>query len=196
MSVSNDELMKKLEEFMIQQTQNRNELKANTNDLKAAMVTLQSKQTTIEDGLQAQSQNKTYKQGEDEDSEEMCFEGEKFEDPPEQGVKIFFEEQQTPTEAWVRQTTFSLQGKASKWYHNLRRMKTRLNWFEFSEECRIRFGPPMSMDPLGELTRLRQSGSVEDYCENFESLLGRTTGVTPDQNIWHFLCGLDQCYPL
>lgn len=72
-----------------------------------------------------------------------------------QRCEFFFEEKQTPAEAWVRQATFSLQGKASAWYHNLRRMKTRLNWFEFSEECRIRFGPPMSMNPLGELTRLR-----------------------------------------
>ncbi|CAH1441621.1 unnamed protein product [Lactuca virosa] len=75
MSVSNDELMKKLEEFMIQQTQNTNELKTSTNDLKAAVETLQSKKAAIEDGLQAQSQNKTYKQGEDQDSEDICFEG-------------------------------------------------------------------------------------------------------------------------
>nr|KAJ0221896.1 hypothetical protein LSAT_V11C200051600 [Lactuca sativa] len=74
-----------------------------------------------------------------------------------QRCEDFFEEQQTPTEAWVRQATFSLQGWASGWYHNLRRMKTRLNWFEFSEECKIRFGPLMSMNPLGELTRLRQT---------------------------------------
>lgn len=44
------------------------------------------------------------------------------------------------------------------------------NLGEFLEECRIRFGPPMSMNPLGELTRLRQTGTIEDYCENFESL--------------------------
>jgi len=46
------------------------------------------------------------------------------------------------------------------------------------------------MNPLGELTRSRQVGTVEDYCENFESLLGRTTGVTPEQSIWHFCAGL------
>ncbi|KAL4574559.1 hypothetical protein LXL04_021392 [Taraxacum kok-saghyz] len=98
--------------------------------------------------------------------------------------------QQTPTEAWVRQETFSLQGRVSGWYHNLRMMKDRLTWGQFSEECKICFGPPMSMNPLGELTRLRQTGSVEDFCESYESLLGRTTGVSHEQSIWHFCAGL------
>ncbi|KAL4573276.1 hypothetical protein LXL04_020076 [Taraxacum kok-saghyz] len=107
-----------------------------------------------------------------------------------QKYEDFFDEQQTQPEAWVRQATFSLQGKASGWYRNLRRMKERLTWGVFSEECKIRFGPPKSMNPLGELTKARQTGTVEDYCETFESLLGRTTGVTHDQSIWHFCAGL------
>nr|KAJ0223305.1 hypothetical protein LSAT_V11C200068960 [Lactuca sativa] len=107
-----------------------------------------------------------------------------------QKCEDFFEEQQTPTEAWVRQATFVLQGKASDWYWNLRRMKGRPTWNEFVEECKIRFGPPMSMNPLGELTQLRQTGTVEDYYASFESLLGRTTGVTPKQSMWHFCAGL------
>nr|KAJ0227961.1 hypothetical protein LSAT_V11C100028230 [Lactuca sativa] len=102
----------------------------------------------------------------------------------------FFEEQQTPTEAWVRQATFVLQGKESDWYRNLRRMKGRPTWNEFAEECKIRFGPPMSMNPLGELTQLRQTGTVEDYCASFESLLGKTTRVTPEQSMLYFCAGL------
>ncbi|KAL4573462.1 hypothetical protein LXL04_020270 [Taraxacum kok-saghyz] len=107
-----------------------------------------------------------------------------------QKCEDFFEEQQTPPEAWVRQATFVLQDKSQAWYHNLRRMKGRLSWVEFSEDCRIRFGPPMSINPLGELTRLQQTGSVEDYCSEFEARLSRTTGVSPDQSIWHFCAGL------
>ncbi|KAL4569165.1 hypothetical protein LXL04_024799 [Taraxacum kok-saghyz] len=101
-----------------------------------------------------------------------------------QKCEDFFEDQQNPSDAWFRQVTFALQGRDSGWYRNLRRMKDRLNWVEFAEECKIRFGPPMSLNPLGELCRLRQQGTVEDYCEIFESHLSRTTGV------WHFCAGL------
>ena len=45
----------------------------------------------------------------------------------------------------------------------------------------------MSMNPLGELTRLQQTGNVEDYCEKFETLLSLTRGVTLEQSIWHFV---------
>ena len=61
MFVSNDELMKKLEDFMIQKTENTNELKTKINDLKSVVVALQSKQAAIEDVLQAQSQNRSCK---------------------------------------------------------------------------------------------------------------------------------------
>nr|KAJ0227854.1 hypothetical protein LSAT_V11C100037070 [Lactuca sativa] len=107
-----------------------------------------------------------------------------------QKCEDFFEEQQTPTEAWVPQATFVLQGKASDWYRNLRRMKGQPTWNKFVEECKIHFGPPMSMNPLGELTQLRKTDTVEDYCASFESLLGRTTGVTPEQSMWNFCAGL------
>ncbi|KAL4579110.1 hypothetical protein LXL04_015245 [Taraxacum kok-saghyz] len=279
MATPSDDVMKKLEAFMLQQTESTKNLKESNDELRAAMKALQNKQDAIESGLHAQSQNKSHKNREEEESENYVCMEEVFDDPPETGrgrgrgtpfdtdpnskgvfrvfgrggppkfkhnwqslkpegsnrrehespkggddweetgyrgsrvprfAKIefptydgkgnpvewlqrcedFFEEQQTPVDAWVRQATFSLQGKASGWYHNLRRMRTRLNWVEFSEECNIRFGPPRSMNPLGELTRLRQTGSVEDYCEGFESLLGRTKGVTPEQSIWHFCAGL------
>ena len=65
-----------------------------------------------------------------------------------------------------------------------------MNWVNFLEECKIRFGLPISLNPLGELTRLRQVGTAEDYCETFKLLLGRTTGVIPEQSIWHFCMGL------
>ncbi|KAL4582748.1 hypothetical protein LXL04_007307 [Taraxacum kok-saghyz] len=266
---SEELIMKKLEAFMIQQTQS-------TSELKAAVADLQAKQTTLEEGLSAQNHNQSHKRTGSDTSvdEEMDMESNPFGDPPEQGygrgrgasfgsapaativigrgrglvagqpvgsVRVigketeswragwddhddigyrgnrvprfakmefptydgktdplewlqrcvdFFEEQQTPADLWVRQATFSLQGRASGWYHNLRRMRDRLTWREFSEECKIRFGPPMSLNPLGELARLRQLGTVEDYCEAFESRLGRTTGVTPEQSIWHFCAGL------
>ncbi|CAI9294557.1 unnamed protein product [Lactuca saligna] len=51
MSTKQEELMKKLEAFMIQQTQSNNDLKTSTNDLKAAMTALQTKQAIVEEGL-------------------------------------------------------------------------------------------------------------------------------------------------
>ncbi|CAH1453465.1 unnamed protein product [Lactuca virosa] len=80
-TISEDSL-KKLEAFMTQQTQNRI-------DLKAAVKTLQAKQTSLEEGLLAQSQNKSKKRFRSEENEEESVEEEvemaRFEDPHEQG---------------------------------------------------------------------------------------------------------------
>ncbi|CAH1452987.1 unnamed protein product [Lactuca virosa] len=81
MSTQQEELMKKLEAFMIQQTQSNN-------DLKEAMSALQTKQATMEERLQSLSQNKTIEQGEDNESVDKVFKMERFDDPVVQGRGI------------------------------------------------------------------------------------------------------------
>ena len=84
MSTQQEELMKKLEAFMIQQTQSNNDLKTSTNDLKAAMTALQTKQATMEERLQTLTQNKSNRQEEEDESVDSMFESDRFDDPSEQ----------------------------------------------------------------------------------------------------------------
>lgn len=54
----------------------------------------------------------------------------------------------------------------------------------------IRFGPSCYDDPMEALTRLRQSGSVEDYKTQFESLSLRLRGLSDNYKLSCFLSGL------
>ncbi|KAL4559366.1 hypothetical protein LXL04_031504 [Taraxacum kok-saghyz] len=80
MTNPSEELMKKLEAFMIQQTHS-------TNELKAAVADLQAKQTTLEEGLSAQNHNQSHKRTGSDASveEEIEMESNPFCDPREHG---------------------------------------------------------------------------------------------------------------
>lgn len=46
-----------------------------------------------------------------------------------------------------------------------------------------RFGPNDYDNYFGELSKLRQSGSVQDYLEQFETLLSKTNGLPVDCDV-------------
>ncbi|CAA7014274.1 unnamed protein product [Microthlaspi erraticum] len=94
-------------------------------------------------------------------------------------------------EARVRQATFVLTGKAYHWNNNLRRLVTQqLSWREFKQTCKSRYGKADSVNPMGELSNLRHTRTVDDYCRQFEECLGRQTKLTVDQQSWLFCAGL------
>ncbi|KAJ8766111.1 hypothetical protein K2173_020627 [Erythroxylum novogranatense] len=64
------------------------------------------------------------------------------------------------------------------------------NWDEFSQQCNLRFGPPIRSNKLGELAKLRQTGTVADYQNKFEALVSRASTLTQHQKIQLYLSGL------
>lgn len=46
------------------------------------------------------------------------------------------------------------------------------------------------MNPVGELSNLRHTGTVDECCNQFEVCLGRQTRLSGDQQLWHFCAGL------
>ncbi|KAJ1381359.1 Retrotransposon gag domain [Sesbania bispinosa] len=79
---------------------------------------------------------------------------------------------------------------AQLWFDQMEQEETELNWGRFKEYCHVRFGPPMSNNPLGELANLKQMGSVEEYQRQFQSLLSRTSDLKPHQQVDLFTVGL------
>lgn len=67
-----------------------------------------------------------------------------------------------------------------------------LIWEELNDHCNRRFGPPIRDDILGELSKLRQTGYVEDYISQFKNLTAQTDDLTTKEEAHIFISGLKQ----
>ncbi|GJN37202.1 hypothetical protein PR202_gb26131 [Eleusine coracana subsp. coracana] len=82
-------------------------------------------------------------------------------------------------------------GNAEQWYYRFQKnLGATPTWDQFVEGVSRRFGPPMRSNPLGELTHLRRTGTVEEYQDQFLKLLARCDNVTEPQQIAIFTAGL------
>jgi len=71
----------------------------------------------------------------------------------------------------VRVASIHLSDKALQWHQSY--MKNRVGvpwprWDEYKAAILSRFGPKPFDDPLSDLMKLRQSGTVESYQEQFD----------------------------
>ncbi|XP_016745984.1 uncharacterized protein [Gossypium hirsutum] len=95
----------------------------------------------------------------------------------------FFGNERTNEEDKVGLASFHLLGEAQMWFDQIEEEEANLDWECFRECCHVRSGPPMSNNPLRELVNLRQTGTVEEYQCQFQSLLARTTDLKPRQQV-------------
>lgn len=65
---------------------------------------------------------------------------------------------------------YYLEGDAQLWFLKVERDEPVLSWADFKEHCNQRFGPALQCTKLGELTRLRQTGTIDEYQRQFEQL--------------------------
>ncbi|KAF3500468.1 hypothetical protein F2Q69_00040821 [Brassica cretica] len=56
--------------------------------------------------------------------------------------------------------------------------------------CKSQFGKAYAVNPVGELSNLRHTGTVDEYCSQFEECLSRQTRLSGDQQLWQFCAGL------
>ncbi|KAJ8752590.1 hypothetical protein K2173_005479 [Erythroxylum novogranatense] len=103
------------------------------------------------------------------------------EDPTEWFARVsqFFEYQETPDSAKVSLASYHLRGEANEWWQWLRRTHTEagkdVSWEIFSEELWSRFGPTDCEDFDESLSKIRQTGELRDYQQEFERLGNRTS---------------------
>ncbi|XP_074282563.1 uncharacterized protein LOC141607104 [Silene latifolia] len=108
-------------------------------------------------------------------------------------VEQVFEVDSTSGNIRVKLVSIHLEGKALLWHQSL--MKTRPigdwpTWSDYKAAILLRFGTSPYDDPTAEIMNLRQKGSVENYQDQFDSILNRTD-LTEKQAISCFLKGLD-----
>ena len=104
----------------------------------------------------------------------------------------FFHAYGTPDHLKVSTAAFYLQDAASQWYYRLEQNQGIPTWTQFVDGINRRFGPPLRSNPLGELTHLRCTTTVDEYQDKFLVLLARCEGVTESQQIAIFSAGLQQ----
>ncbi|XP_055960653.1 transposon Tf2-1 polyprotein [Mercurialis annua] len=102
----------------------------------------------------------------------------------------FFLHQHTIDEDKVILASFHLEGDAQLWFLKLQRDRPNISWDNFKVQCQLRFGPPIRSSKLGELSKLKQSSTVEDYQRQFERLSAQTTTLTSEQEKEIFISGL------
>lgn len=83
----------------------------------------------------------------------------------------------------VSTASLHLEGDSQRWFFKLAKWHPDLTREEFKAQCNRRFGPTVWEDTLGELLKLRQTGTVEDYIQRFEDLLAQADSVTSKQEV-------------
>ena len=82
-------------------------------------------------------------------------------------------------------------GSAYAWYKWLMRNNYTHDRFSFVEVLQKRFGTDLYNNPQDTLKELKQTGSVAEYQDQFESLSTRVTGLSENWLISLFITGLN-----
>nr|GMC80247.1 dynamin-related protein 1C [Ipomoea batatas] len=105
----------------------------------------------------------------------------------------FFKAQGTPVADFVSLAAFHLTGVAQLWHFRLEMEEPAMSWTQFKQRCYLRFGPRLRGNSLGNHTRLRQNcRPLEEYTDEFQAILVRTSSVRSDQEVDLFTTGLDE----
>ena len=95
-------------------------------------------------------------------------------------VEQFFDYQNTPESQRVPLASFHLEGEANQWWQWLhctyKEEGLTVTWASFEKELCARFGLTECEDFDEALSRIKQSGSLRDYQQEFEKLGNRVQG--------------------
>jgi hypothetical protein len=78
-------------------------------------------------------------------------------------VEQFFEFQSTAEEDKVVLVAYHLKGEAQLWYKLFKETEEGASWEQLKEGLHVRYGPTQFDDFFGDLTKLRQTGTVQEY---------------------------------
>jgi hypothetical protein len=93
-------------------------------------------------------------------------------------------------QVWM--ASLHMDGIAAEWYYALEREYGLLSWARFTEFVNLRFGPPIRLNPLGELKELHRTSTVEEYQRQFLTLLCHCEGLSPQHQMNLFIAGLGE----
>ncbi|XP_038722070.1 uncharacterized protein LOC120014224 [Tripterygium wilfordii] len=109
-----------------------------------------------------------------------------------QRANQFFAYYQTPQGQKVLIASYYMEGRAAVWTQEFQNSGIIPSWTDFVSALQTRFGPGLFEDPMEELMRLRQVGTVDDYILKFEELVVKIQGLTEAHKLSCFLGGLKE----
>ena len=107
-------------------------------------------------------------------------------------MEQFFEFQKIAEEEKIPLAMYHLEGEAQLWYQILKEEEGEVTWLTLKEGLNSRYGPTEFDDFFGDLTRLKQVGSVREYQSQFEKLLSRVGKLNQSQQVACFIGGLKE----
>lgn len=106
--------------------------------------------------------------------------------------KHFFRHQHTAKAEKVGLASYHLEVNAQLWFLQLEADYPNLTWVDFKQHCHLCFGPPIWSNKLGELSKLRHTGSMTTYQEHFKQLASCARQLTRAQKIELYISGLQE----
>jgi len=82
----------------------------------------------------------------------------------------YFELYQIPEGMWVTAARMHLKGKAGKWYQAFKQKNTFRSWTHFCGVIEQEFGSDDFRSSMHDLLALKQTGSIDEYTEQFQAL--------------------------
>ena len=99
----------------------------------------------------------------------------------------FYDFYQVPEDQKLSVAFYHMDGRALAWFNGLRCNNRLASWQQFLREFAAQYGPSEFDNPFGELSKLQQTGSMEEYCALFDDLYNRTSNLPQEFLIGCFI---------
>ena len=97
----------------------------------------------------------------------------------EEVLQKIFQLCQTPQASWKDYATMYFTGQANMWLPSIEFKIDKMEWEEFCEFVCHRFGKLQFQAMIRRLTHVKQAGSVQEYIENFNTLMHQMLAHNP-----------------
>lgn len=106
----------------------------------------------------------------------------------------YFELYRVPPHSWVTTASLYMEGLAAMWLQAYRQTHPGMSWTTFRAAAEEKFGTEESEVQMDRLLQLKQTGSVQEYKQQFETsmyhLLSLDPSLSPKFFVSQFLLGL------
>ena len=90
----------------------------------------------------------------------------------------------------VKLAAIHLEGRALLWHQNYVKGKGVISWAQYVQDITYRFGE-LYDDPMADLKALKQTGTIQEYHDSFDSLASRLN-LSQEHLLSCYLGGLDE----